>query len=161
MCGAACPSADAVHILVAFRGVLCKVDPCSKHPPDVSVPLIKPFMNDGVDEWWTWWWGEKGNWSSLCKKLKIGITFSEKESDMEKKGSFVAWTFPNCISDRSFISWQVPWKSMRSLWWLWFSSAISFCLCAYRSLSFLFTTFWICTNIQSAHTESTNIHTIN
>lgn len=50
MCGAACPSADAVHILVAFRGVLCKVDPCSKHPSDVSVPLIKPFMNDGVDE---------------------------------------------------------------------------------------------------------------
>lgn len=39
---------------------------------------------------------------------------------------------------------DVPWKSIRSLWWLWFSSAISFCLWAYLSLSFLFTTFWIC-----------------
>lgn len=51
MCGAARPSSDAVHILVAFRGVLCKVDPCPKHPPYVGVPLIKPFMDDGVDEW--------------------------------------------------------------------------------------------------------------
>ena len=32
---------------------------------------------------------------------------------------------------------------MRSLWWLWFSSAISFCLWEYLSLSFLLTTFWI------------------
>lgn len=39
---------------------------------------------------------------------------------------------------------KLPWNSIRSLWWLWFSSAISFCLCAYLSRSFLFTTFWIC-----------------
>lgn len=36
-----------------------------------------------------------------------------------------------------------PWNSMRSLWWLWFSSDTSFCRWQNRSLSFLFTTFWI------------------
>ncbi len=105
MCGAACPSADAVHILVAFRGVLCKVDPCSKHPPDVSVPLIKPFRNDGV--WWRWplEMRRKGNWSSCVKSRKLELHSLKEESDMEGKGSFIAWTFSNSTSDRSFISW--------------------------------------------------------
>lgn len=47
---AACASADAVHILIAFGGVLSKVDPCPKHPSYVGVALIKAFMDDGVDE---------------------------------------------------------------------------------------------------------------
>lgn len=54
---------------------------------------------------------------------------------------------------------SAPWKSMRSLWWLWFSSAISFCLCAYRSRSFLFTTFWICRDRHKQQQKSiTNSH---
>lgn len=51
MCRAARPSADSVDVLVAFRGILCKVDPSPEHSPYISVPLIKAFVDDGVDEW--------------------------------------------------------------------------------------------------------------
>lgn len=47
---AACATTDAVHILIAFGGILSKVDPGSKHPSYVSVALIKAFVDNGVDE---------------------------------------------------------------------------------------------------------------
>lgn len=47
---AARATTDAVDILIAFGGVLSKVDPCPKHPSYVSVALIKAFVDDGVDE---------------------------------------------------------------------------------------------------------------
>lgn len=50
---AACAAADAVDILITLGGVFCKVDSCTKHPSNVSMPLIEAFVDDGVDEWRT------------------------------------------------------------------------------------------------------------
>ena len=50
---AACASTDSVDVLIALWGVLCEVDPCSKHSSYVGMALIKPFVDDGVDEWGT------------------------------------------------------------------------------------------------------------
>ena len=50
MFGAAGASSDAPDILVALGGVLCKVDPCPKHPTDVGVALVKPMVDDVMDE---------------------------------------------------------------------------------------------------------------
>lgn len=47
---AAGASADAVHVLIALRGVFREVDPGSKHPSDVGVALVEAFVDDGVDE---------------------------------------------------------------------------------------------------------------
>lgn len=43
-----------VHILVALGGVLGKVDARPEHTPDIGVPLIKAFVDDGVDEGGAW-----------------------------------------------------------------------------------------------------------
>lgn len=51
MCRAARPTSDPIDVLVAFGGILCKVDPSPEHSPYVSVPLVKAFVDDGVDEW--------------------------------------------------------------------------------------------------------------
>ena len=50
MQGAARPSSDAVHVLVALGRVLGKVDPCAEHAPDVGVALVKALVDYGVDE---------------------------------------------------------------------------------------------------------------
>lgn len=48
--GAARASADPVHVLVAFGGVLGEIDPSTEHAADVRVPLVEAFVDDGVDE---------------------------------------------------------------------------------------------------------------
>lgn len=53
VCRAACAATNAVDILIAFGGVLGKVDPGTEHPSYVSVALIEAFVDDGVDEWGT------------------------------------------------------------------------------------------------------------
>ena len=50
MGGTSCASTNPVHVLVAFGGVLCKIDPGAEHAADVGVALVKALMNDGVDE---------------------------------------------------------------------------------------------------------------
>lgn len=57
VCWAASASTNAVDVLIAFWGVLCKIDTCSKHPSYVGVTLIKAFVNDGIDK------------RGACKKL--------------------------------------------------------------------------------------------
>lgn len=47
-------STDPVDVLVAFRGVLCEVDPRPKHAADVGVSFVKTLMDDRVDEGRTW-----------------------------------------------------------------------------------------------------------
>lgn len=47
---AACPSSNPVNVLVALR----QEDPGAEHPADVGVALVKPLMDDGVDEWRAW-----------------------------------------------------------------------------------------------------------
>lgn len=43
-------STNPINILVAFGGVLCKIDPRTKHAANVSVTLVKALMDDCVDE---------------------------------------------------------------------------------------------------------------
>lgn len=50
MGGAAGAATDAVHVLVAFGGVLGKIDASAEHAADVGVALVEALMNDGVDE---------------------------------------------------------------------------------------------------------------
>lgn len=54
MGGTSCASTDPVHVLVAFGGVLGKIDPGAEHAPDVGVPLVEALVDDGVDEGRTW-----------------------------------------------------------------------------------------------------------
>lgn len=39
---------DAINILITLRGVLCKVDACTEHAPNVRMPLIKALVDDGI-----------------------------------------------------------------------------------------------------------------
>lgn len=48
--GAACSSSNPINILVAFRGVFSKINPSTKHSSYVCMSLIKPFMNNGINE---------------------------------------------------------------------------------------------------------------
>ena len=48
---AASASSNAPHVLVALGRVLRKVDPRPKHPPNVGVALVKPVVDDVMDEW--------------------------------------------------------------------------------------------------------------
>lgn len=48
--GTACSSANSIHILVAFGGVFSKINPGTKHSSYVCMSLIKPFMNNGINE---------------------------------------------------------------------------------------------------------------
>lgn len=48
VCRAAGSSTDAVNVLVAFGGVLRKVDPSAKHSTDVSMSFVKAFVDDGI-----------------------------------------------------------------------------------------------------------------
>ena len=48
---AASAPSNPPHILVALGGVLGKVYPCTKHATDVGVALVKPIVDDVVDEW--------------------------------------------------------------------------------------------------------------
>lgn len=43
-----------INVLVAFWGVLCKIDPGAKHAANIGMSLVKALMNDGIDEGWTW-----------------------------------------------------------------------------------------------------------
>lgn len=43
-------SADPVHVLIAFGGVLSEVDAGAEHAANVGVALIKALVDDGVDE---------------------------------------------------------------------------------------------------------------
>lgn len=52
--GASCASTNPVHVLVAFGGVLGKIDPGAKHAADVGMSLVKALVDDGVDEGRTW-----------------------------------------------------------------------------------------------------------
>lgn len=54
MGGTSCTSTNPVHVLVAFGGVLRKIDPGAKHATDVGMPLVKALVDDGVDEGRTW-----------------------------------------------------------------------------------------------------------
>lgn len=54
MGGTSCASTNPIHVLVAFGGVLCKIDPGAKHAADVGVAFVEALMNDGVDEGRTW-----------------------------------------------------------------------------------------------------------
>lgn len=51
MFGAASASSNAPHVLVALGRVFRKVDPRTKHPPNVSVALVKSIVDDVMDEW--------------------------------------------------------------------------------------------------------------
>lgn len=50
MGGASRASTNPVHVLVAFRGVLSKIDPSAKHAADVGMSLVEALVDDGVDE---------------------------------------------------------------------------------------------------------------
>lgn len=50
VCGAACSSSNPINILVTFRGVFSKINPSTKHSSYVCMSLIKPFMNNGINE---------------------------------------------------------------------------------------------------------------
>ncbi len=50
MGGTSCASANPIHVLVAFGGVLSKIDPGAKHAANVGVSLVKALMDDCVDE---------------------------------------------------------------------------------------------------------------
>ena len=52
--GASRASTNPVHVLVAFRGVLSKIDPGAKHAADVGMSLVEALVDDGVDEGRTW-----------------------------------------------------------------------------------------------------------
>lgn len=52
--GTSCASTNPIHVLVAFRGVLSKIDPSAKHAADVGMSLVKALMDDGIDERRTW-----------------------------------------------------------------------------------------------------------
>lgn len=49
--GAASPTPDSIHILVTFRGILCKIYTGSKHATDICMTLIEAFMDDGINKW--------------------------------------------------------------------------------------------------------------
>lgn len=46
--------ANPVHVLVAFRGVLSKIDAGTKHSTNVGVAFVKALVDDGVDKGRTW-----------------------------------------------------------------------------------------------------------
>lgn len=50
VCWTACSSPYSVHILVAFWGVLSKVNSSSKHSSNVCMPFIKSFVNDSINK---------------------------------------------------------------------------------------------------------------
>lgn len=50
VCGTASSSPYSVHILVAFWGVLSKVNSSSKHSSNVCMPFIKSFVNDSINK---------------------------------------------------------------------------------------------------------------
>ncbi len=52
--GTSCASTNPVHVLVAFGGVLGKIDPGAEHAADVGMSLVKALMDDGIDEGRTW-----------------------------------------------------------------------------------------------------------
>lgn len=54
MGGTACASTNPIHVLVAFRRVLSKIDASAKHASNVGVTLVKALVDDGVDEGRTW-----------------------------------------------------------------------------------------------------------
>lgn len=54
MGGTSCTSTNPIHVLVAFRGVLGKIDPGAKHAADVGMSLVKALVDDGIDEGRTW-----------------------------------------------------------------------------------------------------------
>lgn len=47
-------STNPIHVLIAFGGVLSKINAGTKHAANVGVALIKALMDDGVDERRTW-----------------------------------------------------------------------------------------------------------
>ncbi len=47
----------------------------------------------------------KETYHPCVKSRKLELHSLKEESDMEGKGSSIAWTFSNSTSDRSFISW--------------------------------------------------------
>lgn len=51
MRGTADATADAVHVLIAFRTVFGKVDASTEHAADVRMPFVEPFLHDCIDEW--------------------------------------------------------------------------------------------------------------
>lgn len=51
--GTSSASTNPVHVLVAFRRVLSKVDASTEHATNVGVALVETFVDDGVDEWRT------------------------------------------------------------------------------------------------------------
>lgn len=72
MSGAARAPSYPVHVLVTLGGVLCEIDACAEHAPDVGMPLVKTLMDDGVDEWRAWQrkgWG--GGGTTLIQKQKL------------------------------------------------------------------------------------------
>lgn len=44
-------SANAVYVLIALRTMFSKVDAGTEHAADVRMPLVEPFLHDGIDEW--------------------------------------------------------------------------------------------------------------
>lgn len=75
--GASGAAPDAIHILVTLRGVLSKVDPCSKHPSDVCMPLIKAFVDDGIYERRTWR-TKKHETRTMSNTIEIDIAKNKK-----------------------------------------------------------------------------------
>lgn len=73
--GATRASADAVDILIALWGVLCKIDPGSKHSSYVSVALIEAFVNDGVDE--------RRPWEETGRQRSNNVLQQAEESDKD------------------------------------------------------------------------------
>ena len=71
--GTSCASTNPVHVLVAFGGVLCKIDPGAEHAADVGVALVKALMNDGVDEGRAWRENEKLICIKIITKHRLAI----------------------------------------------------------------------------------------
>ena len=59
MQGAARPSTNTVHVLVALGRVLGEVDPGAEHASYVGMALVEALVDDGVDERRTWGMGNR------------------------------------------------------------------------------------------------------
>lgn len=75
--GASGAAPDAINILVTLRGVLSKVDPCSKHSSDVRMPLVKAFVDNGIYERRTWR-TKKHETRTMSNTIEIDIAKNKK-----------------------------------------------------------------------------------
>ena len=70
MSGTSRSSSNPIHVLVAFGGVLRKVDARAEHAADVGVALVEALVDDCIDEGRTWPGRDRSRiTSNACKPL--------------------------------------------------------------------------------------------